>query len=155
AAWQGMSEAIPAETVTAVFSSLGGDNEQFAQLGRAVFAFVVTLFAIATTIAWSLYAEEAFGHLFGDGMRWSLRLVWVGVVFLAPFIVVDYGAFLSNAEYLLALMAIPNIVALLGLMPAVRQLTKDFFRGEPYSPPDLPMRYPTKDGFESMEFTLD
>jgi alanine or glycine:cation symporter, AGCS family len=155
AAWQGMGEAIPAETVTAVFSSLGGNNEQFAQLGRGVFAVVVTLFAIATTIAWSLYAEEAFGHLFGDGMRWSLRLVWVGVVFLAPFMVVEYGTFLTSAEFLLALMAIPNIVALFILMPVVRGLTRDFFRGEPYSPPDLPTRNITQDGFESMEFNLD
>ncbi len=158
--WQGMGEAIPAETVTSAFRSLGvvgtNFNEQLAGLGTGALAVVITLFAIATTIAWALYAEEAFGHLFGDGLRWSVRLVWVGVVFLAPFIVVEYGSFLSSAEFLLAIMAVPNIIALFILMPVVQKLTRGFFQGEFYQAPDTPtIRHATQDVFDSMEFNLD
>ncbi len=160
AVWQGMGEAIPAETVTSAFRDLGSFgtnfNDQLAGVGTGTLAVVITLFAIATTIAWALYAEEAFGHLFGDGLRWSVRLVWVGMVFLAPFIVAEYGTFLSGTEFLLAIMAIPNIIALFILMPVVRQLTQSFFQGEFYQAPDTPTARPvTQDGYDSMEFNLD
>lgn len=160
AAWQGMSDAIPAEAVTSAFRSLGvvgtNFNEQLAGLGTGTLAVVITLFAVATTIAWAFYAEEAFGHLFGDGMRWSLRLVWVGMIFLAPFIVVEYGTFLTSAEFLLAIMAIPNIIALFVLMPVVQNLTRGFFNGQPYFAPDMPtQRSITPDEYDSMEFNLD
>ena len=161
AAWQGMSEAIPAEAVTSAFRSLGvvgtNFNEQWAGLGTGTLAVALTLFAIATTIAWAFYAEEAFGHLFGDGMRWSVRLVWVGMIFLAPFIVVEYGTFISSAEFLLAIMAIPNIIALFVLMPVVQKLTRGFFQGEFYQAPDAPTSRPVtqEDAYDSMEFNLD
>ncbi len=160
AVWQGMGEAIPAETITSAFRSLGvigtNFNVQLAGIGTGAFAVVLTLFAIATTIAWAFYAEEAFGFLFGDGMRWSLRLVWVGMIFLAPFMVVDFSAFLVSAEVLLAIMAIPNIIALFILMPVVQKLTRGFFNGEFYQPPDMPTPRPvTQDVYDSMEFNLD
>ncbi len=160
AVWQGMQEAIPAETITSAFRSLGQVgttfNDQFASLGTGTLAVVITLFAVATTIAWAFYAEEALGHLFGDGMRWTLRLIWVGMVFLAPFIVVEYTSFVVSAEFLLAIMSIPNIVALFILMPTVQNLTRGFFRGEPYQAPDMPNQRTTSlDAYDSMEFNLE
>jgi alanine or glycine:cation symporter, AGCS family len=144
--WQNNLSGAPAEVIRTVFSGLGvnfgadgmmaGGDDFLITLGSSALAITTALFALATMIAWAFYAEEAASHLFGDGVRWPVRLVWTAVAFLAPVAVVDYGNLIGGAEVLVGLMAIPNIVALAVLHPVVAGLTRGFFAGEPYNPPD-------------------
>ncbi len=87
-------------------------------------AMVMTLFAIATVIGWSLYGARCAEFLFG-------RKAWRYFA-AAQILTIVVGAFLETptvwllAETVNGLMAIPNLIALAALTPEVRRLTKDY-----------------------------
>ena len=142
--WQNNLEGAPAEVIRTVFSALGANfgadgmmtdaSDLLVTIGSSGLAICTALFALATMIAWAFYAEEAASYLFGDGIRWPVRLMWGAVAFLAPVAVADYSSFLYSAEVLIGLMAVPNIIALALLFRVVANLTTRFFNGEPYLP---------------------
>lgn len=142
--WQNNLEGAPAEVIRTVFSALGANfgadgmmtdsSELLVTIGSSGLAVCTALFALATMIAWAFYAEEAASYLFGDAVRWPVRLTWAAVAFLAPVVVADYSSFLGSAEVLIGLMALPNIVAVALLFRVVASLTTRFFNGEPYIP---------------------
>ena len=162
--WQNNLSGAPAEVIRTVFSGLGanfgsngmmtGSNDFLVTVGSSGLAVATALFALGTMIAWAFYAEEAASYLLGDIVRWPLRLLWVAVAFLAPVVIADYGGFLSGAEVLVGLLALPNLVALIVLYPVVTGLTQRFFAGEPYVPlPDNDSSTGTSDAFgDAFEF---
>ena len=142
--WQNNLSGAPAEVIRTVFSALGANfgadgmmtdaSDLLVTIGSSGLAICTALFALATMIAWAFYAEEAASYLFGDGIRWPVRLMWAAVAFLAPVAVADYSSFLASAEVLIGLMALPNIIAVALLYRVVASLTTRFFNGEPYVP---------------------
>ena len=142
--WQNNLEGAPAEVIRTVFSALGANfsadgmmtdsSDLLVAIGSSGLAVCTALFALATMIAWAFYAEEAASYLFGDAIRWPVRLMWAAVAFLAPVAVADYSSFLGSAEVLIGLMALPNIIAVAWLYRVVASLTTRFFNGEPYTP---------------------
>ena len=159
--WQNNLSGTPAEVIRTVFSALGANfgangvmtdtSDLLVTIGSSGLAVCTALFALATMIAWAFYAEEAASYLFGDSVRWPVRLMWAAVAFLAPVAVTDYSSFLGSAEVLIGLMALPNIIAVTLLCRVVANLTTRFFNGDPY----IPLRQGTKTtafGDEDIEF---
>ena len=107
-----------------------------AGLGTWVSAFLcacLCLFAVATILGWGLYAGRCGEFLLG-GMNWKCFALVQGLcVFLGA--VLDTGIVWSLSELMNALMAFPNLIILLLLMPQLRHLTieytQQFKRGEP------------------------
>jgi alanine or glycine:cation symporter, AGCS family len=137
-AWRNNLQAAPGEVISTVFRTLGVSGESdfnpaLVAIGSGWLSIGIMLFAIATMIAWAFYAEEAAGYLFGDGIRWPFRIVWVGVAFLAP--LGNFQDLLGVSEALIGIMALPNLIGLALLAPVVFELTNGFFNGEPYDPP--------------------
>lgn len=107
--------------------------EQGAALSSAAFAaglphgqWVVTvgvaLFAFSTLLGWSYYSERCVVFLVGErGLR-PFRLLWVAVIPVGA--VADLNTIWLLADTLNALMALPNLIALLLLSPVVFQLTR-------------------------------
>lgn len=81
--------------------------------GNELIALCLTLFAFASLIGWSYYGERSVSYLFGaEGVRWYRAVYILGISLgaVAPLTVVWKLADVCNG-----LMAIPNLIALLGL----------------------------------------
>ena len=99
-------------------SALPGFGGYIVTLGLSVFAFT-------TILGWSVYGERCVEYLFGSRSILPFRLLWVVAVPLGA--TANLSFIWLVADTLNALMAIPNLIALLLLSPVVFKLTKDYF----------------------------
>lgn len=99
-------------------TALPGFGGYIVTLGLSVFAFT-------TLIGWSFYGEKCVEYLFGVRSIIPFRILWI--------IAIPVGAMAKLsfiwlvADTLNALMALPNLVALLLLSPVVFKLTREYF----------------------------
>ena len=113
-------ESAGAELIAASFSSMFG-----AQMGSMMVAVGITLFALSTILSWSLYGSRCFEFLTGGkGVR-AYQILFVIVVVIGATLKLDLVW--NIADTLNGFMAVPNLVALLGLSPVVVKLTKAYF----------------------------
>jgi AGCS family alanine or glycine:cation symporter len=94
-------------------------------VGAYIVAIVLAIFAFTTILGWSFYSEKCVEFLFGVKSILPFRILWCVAVPLGA--VADLGFVWLLADTLNALMAVPNLIALLLLSPMVFKLTKDFF----------------------------
>lgn len=115
-AWQ--SGANGAElTSTAFETALPGAGAYIVTISLAIFAFT-------TIIGWSVYGERCVQYLFGIKSILPFRILWVLAIYAGA--EADLGYIWLLADTLNALMAIPNLIALLLLSPIVYSVTKEF-----------------------------
>ena len=93
--------------------------------GNYIVTIGLTVFAFTTILGWSFYSEKCVEYLLGERAITPFRILWV--------IAVPIGA-TANLEFiwlvadtLNAMMAIPNLIALILLSPVVFKLTRDYF----------------------------
>ncbi|MFZ5654745.1 MAG: alanine/glycine:cation symporter family protein [Pseudomonadota bacterium] len=91
--------------------------------GGTLVALSLVLFAFTTLLGWSYYGERAVEFLFGVRAIAPYRVLWVLAVPLGAMTTLDFVWLL--ADVLNALMAIPNLIALLLLSPVIFALTRD------------------------------
>nr|WP_242482440.1 sodium:alanine symporter family protein [Thiocystis violacea] len=94
-------------------------------VGSYIVAIGLVLFAYTTTLGWSVYGERCAEYLFGERAILPFRILWVAVLPLGAMAQLDFIWLV--ADTLNALMALPNLVALLLLSPVVFKLTRDYF----------------------------
>lgn len=99
-------------------SALPGVGQYIVSLGQALFAFT-------TILGWSYYSERCTAFLFGENSVQKFRIVWVLVIPIGALLSLDFVWLL--ADILNALMALPNLIALLVLSPVVFKLSRDYF----------------------------
>ena len=105
-------------------------------LGNPLVALCMALTAYDTILAWCFYGETCSSYLFGHGkiVRMVYRVAWL------PFILLGALGRLEPiwdiSDTLNGLMALPNLIALLALSGVVWRLSRGFFAGEAYQPPD-------------------
>ncbi|MCU7853207.1 MAG: sodium:alanine symporter family protein [Candidatus Thiodiazotropha sp. (ex Monitilora ramsayi)] len=103
--------------------ALPGVGSYVVSLGLAIFAFT-------TILGWSVYGERCVEYLFGIKSITPFRVLWVLMIPVGA-MAQDYLKFVwLIADTLNALMAIPNLVALLLLSPVVFTLTREYFKRE-------------------------
>ncbi len=94
-------------------------------VGNYIVTLGLSIFAFTTILGWSFYSEKCVEYLFGEGAIKPFRVLWI--------IAIPIGATASLnfiwlvADTLNALMAIPNLIALILLSPVVFKLTKEHF----------------------------
>ncbi len=116
--WQ--SGESGANLTTLAFSEgLPGVGQYLVALGMMVFAFT-------TIIGWSFYGEKCTEYLFGVNSVPIFRVLWVIAIPIGATQELDFAWLV--ADTLNALMAIPNLVALLMLSPVVFKLTKQYLQ---------------------------
>lgn len=98
--------------------------------GQYIVSIGLALFAFTTIIGWSFYGEKCTQFLFGERSNVPFRLLWVLAIPLGTLPGIDLGSLWLVADTLNALMAIPNLIALLLLSPLVFKLTKDYFKDQ-------------------------
>lgn len=94
-------------------------------VGGYLVAIALIIFTFTTILGWSYYGEKCWIYLAGRKTVLPFRILWVLAVFGGAVFQLDFVWLL--ADTLNALMAIPNLVALLLLSPVVLKLTKDYF----------------------------
>ena len=93
--------------------------------GGYVVTFGLSIFAFTTILGWSIYGEKCVEYLFGIRSIVPFRILWILAVPLGA--VANLSFIWLVADTLNALMAIPNLIALLLLSPVVFKLTRDYF----------------------------
>ncbi len=94
-------------------------------VGGYIVTFGLSIFAFTTILGWSFYGEKCVEYLFGIRAIIPFRLLWVVAIPLGAMAKLSFIWLV--ADTLNALMAIPNLIALLLLSPMVFRLTKAYF----------------------------
>jgi AGCS family alanine or glycine:cation symporter len=113
-AWQTGESGAALSTVA--FESLIPGGHYIVALGLAIFAFT-------TMLGWSYYSERCVVYFFGPRGVMPFRVAWVLAIPLGA--MANLGFIWLLADTLNALMAIPNLIALILLSPVVFKLTKN------------------------------
>jgi AGCS family alanine or glycine:cation symporter len=102
-------------TVSAFNAALPGVGEYIVAIGLAVFAFT-------TMIGWSVYGERCTSFIFGDKAILPFRIFWIIAIPIGATVPLDFIWLLADTFN--ALMALPNLIALILLSPVVFKLSK-------------------------------
>ena len=96
-------------------------------VGTPLLTFGLLTFAFTTILGWCYYGERAVEYL--KGKRWMLgyRILFVAMVFVGSIISLD--VVWNAADCMNALMAIPNLVALLLLSNVIARETRHYLYG--------------------------
>jgi AGCS family alanine or glycine:cation symporter len=97
-------------------------------IGGYVVTFGISLFAFTTLLGWSFYGEKCVEYLFGVRSITPFRTLWIIAIPIGAMAQLNFIWLL--ADTLNALMALPNLTALILLSPLVFKLTRDYFAGE-------------------------
>ena len=96
--------------------------------GDYIVAIALAIFAFTTILGWSYYGERCFQFLFGARFCMVYRILFVLKQPVGAMAHLDFIWLLADTFN--ALMAIPNLIALLLLSPVVFSLTKEWFARE-------------------------
>lgn len=116
-AWTSGENGAPLTALA--FSSTFGD------LGEILVAGGLAIFAFTTLLGWSFYSERCAEFLFGERVIHPFRLLWVALIPVGALVSLDMVW--TAADILNALMAVPNLIALILLTPVVVRLSREFF----------------------------
>lgn len=94
--------------------------------GAIFVAISLSLFAFTTLVGWSYYGERCAEYILGIKLLKPYRVLWVLAVFAGATLSDYFNTVLILADVLNALMAIPNLIALLVLSPVIIQLTRAY-----------------------------
>ncbi|MDA3807935.1 MAG: sodium:alanine symporter family protein [Thiomicrorhabdus sp.] len=115
--WQSGETGSPL-TALAFTTGLGSD------FGAVVVAIALAVFAFTTLLGWSYYGERCAEYLAGTKVITGYRILWVLAIFAGAALSNYFNTVLILADVLNALMAIPNLIALLVLSPIIIKLSQ-------------------------------
>jgi alanine or glycine:cation symporter, AGCS family len=93
--------------------------------GNLVVTTSLVLFAYSTVIGWSYYGETAIVYLFGTKAAMPYKMAWLVFIFLGA--IGSLHLVWDIADTLNGLMAIPNLIAVLGSIALLKRLIREFF----------------------------
>jgi len=105
-------------------------NTAFNQIpifGNIILTFGLITFAFSTMFGWCYYGEKGLEYLLGTKSIVPYRIVYVFVAFIATALTLDLVWDIADA--LNALMAIPNLIAILLLSDVIVRETKKYLEG--------------------------
>lgn len=97
-------------------------------IGNYLVAIALSVFAFTTILGWSFYSEKCVQYLLGVKAVVPFRVLWILAVPIGATSSLEFIWLL--ADTLNAMMAIPNLIALILLSPVVFKLTKEYFSNQ-------------------------
>ena len=94
--------------------------------GQWIVSIGLVVFAFTTILAWSYYGERAAEYLLGTKVVMPFRVLWVLALVVGA--VGNLGLIWTVADIMNALMAIPNLIALVALSGTVIAVSRAYFR---------------------------
>jgi AGCS family alanine or glycine:cation symporter len=98
--------------------------------GGSIVVLAVLLFALSTAISWSYYGDRCANYLFGAGAVLPYKLAFVTMHFIGA--VLPLTVIWNLGDVFLAVVIVPNLVALLLLAPQVVEETRSYFERKPW-----------------------
>lgn len=98
--------------------------------GQFIVITSVLLFAVSTAISWSYYGDRCANYLFGPKSILPYKAVFVAMHFVGA--VAPLAVVWSLGDIALAIVIVPNLIALLLLSGQVREMTKSYFERKPW-----------------------
>jgi AGCS family alanine or glycine:cation symporter len=92
--------------------------------GGILVSLAQAVFAFTTILGWSVYGERCVEYILGVRSILIFRILWIAVIPIGA--MSDLSFIWLLADTLNALMAIPNLIALLLLSPVIFKLTRDY-----------------------------
>ena len=114
-------ESAGTELVGAAFATVFG-----AKAGSLIVAASISLFALTTLLSWSLYGARCCEFLLGTKAVGAYQVLFVMVAVIGAMLKLELVW--NIADTLNGFMAVPNLIALLGLSGVVIKLTKEHFK---------------------------
>jgi len=119
-----LTSGLWASGETSVALTMSAFNAILPIYGKWMVVVGVLLFAFSTVLAWSYYGEKGIEYLLGR--RAKLPYKWLFIVFTLLGARLDLEAVWAYADTANGMMALPNLVALIGLSGVVVGLTKKY-----------------------------
>lgn len=98
--------------------------------GHYIVLLGVLLFAVSTAISWSYYGDRCANYLFGHGAVLPYKGVFVLMHFMGA--VVPLAVVWAMGDVALAIVIVPNLLALILLTPKVVEETRSYFERKPW-----------------------
>ena len=98
--------------------------------GHLIVVICVLLFAISTAIAWSYYGDRCANYLFGHKAVLPYKVAFVAMHFVGA--VLPLTVIWNFGDIFLAIVIVPNLIALIMLTPKVVAETKGYFERQPW-----------------------
>ena len=100
--------------------------------GQYIVTIGMCLFAFATIVAWYYYGEKCIEYLSKGNkvVKVVYQIIYTAMIYVGC--VASLDAVWEFADLFNGLMAIPNLIALIALIPVIKRLSNDFFKN-----PDL------------------
>ena len=103
------------------FGTVMGDK-----IGSIIIAVGISLFALSTVLSWALYGTRCCEYIFGHKSIRLYQIVFVLICIVGA--TMNLSLAWDIADTLNGLMALPNLVALVGLSGVVMRLTQDHLK---------------------------
>lgn len=117
-AWESGKTGVEATTIA--FQSV------FGQAGSMVLGIAIILFAYSTILGWSYYGEKCIEYLFGRPAIRYYRYIFIMMIAIGANL--KLGIVWTFSDIANGLMAIPNLIGLVGLSSVVVMETKQFIK---------------------------
>ncbi len=109
---------------------------QIPYIGKSILVIGIVAFAFSTTLGWAYYGESCAEYLGGMKIIIPYRILYVASIAIAPLITLQIVW--SLADTFNALMAIPNLIAVLLLSNVIKQETDIYIKNIGLKSPDEP-----------------
>ena len=100
-------------------------QDVFPAVGGYMLMVGLVLFAFTTILGWNYYGERCWEYLFGTKSILFYRVLFLVILASAAFLKLE--SIWALADIVNGLMAIPNLIALLGLTGVIVAETKKYF----------------------------
>lgn len=117
-----------APSVSGAALSSAAFNEALPYIGGFGIAISTIFFALSTILGWAYYGEVCVGYLFKSHAKLAIgiyRIIYVAFVFIGA--IAEINTVWLIADCFNALMALPNLIALIGLSGLVVKITREHF----------------------------
>ena len=121
-------DAGVAPSVSGAALSSAAFNEALPYIGGFGIAISTIFFALSTILGWAYYGEVCVGYLFKSHAKLAIgiyRIIYVAFVFIGA--IAEINTVWLIADCFNALMALPNLIALIGLSGLVVKITREHF----------------------------
>ncbi|MEX1012202.1 MAG: sodium:alanine symporter family protein [Waddliaceae bacterium] len=117
------SQPLVGQTLNGASLTIAAFNSSF-NGGSYIVSIGLILFAFSTILAWGYYGEKCCEYLLGERAILPYRIFFIIIIIPAAAIEMELAWYLADISN--GLMAIPNLIALLGLSSVIISETKKF-----------------------------
>ncbi len=124
-----MSQSMDGELTGARLTAEAFNTLLGGGIGSYLTAIALAVFAYSTLLGWSYYGEIAIEYIFGISVMKYYRMVFIAFIFIGA--VMQLETVWLFTDVMNALMALPNLLALLFLGREIKRIHDDYFSNTP------------------------